>query len=302
MDALEAVLEARAKTARIDTDPKTFFVHVRVPEHVASRLREVQRRVLPDSDGHQEIDHVTLVYTRKPEVDHSPEKVHGALASLRALGQRTGPIDARIQGWAYFDGASKNGEPRTALVALLDAPGLEHLHVDAARVLAEHGVEASKTHVFTPHITLGYLPQHGRTKAHLEPIDATFSIDTIHVAARDVHEIPLEGIRDAPRKAAELVPSALHGALVGAGIGAGAGLVGSAVDYAHDSPLAQEQKPLWKRMMINSGMGAVGGGVTGAMHRMTSTSTGAAADLVDSLDQQRFASMRQVVRNAVRKS
>ncbi len=287
------VLDAREKHAQITTDPKAFFVHVRVPDHVSARLGEVQRRVLPDAATHQDIDHVTLVYTRKPESDHAPEKVHAALESLRRLGERTAPIDARIQGWAYFDGASKDGKPHTALVALLDAPGLEHLHVDATRALADHGIEASKAHVFTPHITLGYLPQHARAEGTLPPIDGTFDIDKIHVASRDNHEVPLTGAAPSiGQKAAAfaLSPSA-RTSLIGGGVGAGAGLLGSAVDYANDSAHERAQQPLWKRMLINGGIGAVGGGIVGATHGLSRPSPHATSDLVDSLNQQRFASL-----------
>lgn len=358
-EALAVVLDAREKHAQITTDPKAFFVHVRVPDHVSARLGEIQRRVLPDAATHEDIDHVTLVYTQKPESDHAPEKVHAALESLRRLGERTAPIDARIQGWAYFDGASKGGKPHTALVALLDAPGLEHLHVDAARALGDHGIEASKTHVFTPHITLGYLPQHGRADKHLEPVDAEFTIDAVHVASRDNHEVPLAGaapsigqkaaaaawrdrlsggkaddkkpsdfspsqlskgerherehtnegplareiamdhLAEDPRyydklekveKDAALNPT-LRAALIGGGVGAGAGLLGSAADYANDSAAERAQQPLWKRMLVNGGIGAVGGGIVGATHGLSRPSPHATSDLVDSLNQQRFASV-----------
>ncbi len=192
----------RCKHAQIETNPKGFFVHVRVPEHVAERLRVIQRDVLPSNATPQEIDHITLVYTKKALEDHPPEKVHAALETMRQHGETTSPIDARLQGWAYFDGASKDDKPATALVALVDAPGLEHLHVDLARALTNHGIEPSKAHAFTPHITLGYLPQHGRAEKSLPPIDATFSIDAAHVASRDHHEIPLTGRAELGLKAA----------------------------------------------------------------------------------------------------
>lgn len=193
--ALDDLLSAasREKTAKISTDPKTFFVHVRVPEHVADNLREIQKKVIPDASMHEDIDHVTLVYTRKPADDHPPEKVHAALSALRQVGEKTEPIHAKIQGWGYFDGASSGGQPSTALVALLDAPGLEHLHVDMSRALSTHGIDPSDLHVFTPHITFGYLGDKGRVDGHLPHIDAKFTIEHAHVAARDHHEIPLTG-------------------------------------------------------------------------------------------------------------
>lgn len=191
--ALDDVLSSAEKTAQIATNPRAFFVHVRVPEHVAEDLREVQKRVIPDASKHEDIDHVTLVYTRKPAEDHPPEKVHQALEAIRAVGQRTESIEAKLQGWAYFDGASQGGKPSTALVALLDAPGLDHLHVDMVRALRDVGVEPSDLHVFTPHITLGYLGHHGRVEATLPPISGKFIIDKAHVASRDTHEVPLLG-------------------------------------------------------------------------------------------------------------
>lgn len=201
-DVLNAVLAARTKHAEIQTNAKGFFVHVRVPDHVASALKDVQERVLPANADKPDIDHVTLVYTKKALEDHPPEKVHAALDALRQLGERTSPIDGRIQGWAYFDGAGKDGKPATALVALLDAPGLDHLHVDMARALADHGIAASDTHVFNPHITIGYLPQHGRVEKTLPPLSGSFAIDKVHVAARDHHEIPLTRAEALGQKAA----------------------------------------------------------------------------------------------------
>lgn len=200
--ALARVLADREKTAQIQTNAKTFFVHVRVPDHVASQLSEVQRRLIPDTSKHQEIDHVTLVYTKKPLEDHPPEKVHDALEALRRIGERTEPIAAKIQGWGYFDGAQKDGKGTTALVALLDAPGLEHLHVDMVRALKTHGVEPSDSHIFTPHITLGYLGAGERAEKPLEPLSGRFTIDKAHVAARDMHEIPLTGDQNIGLKAA----------------------------------------------------------------------------------------------------
>lgn len=182
------------KTAEIKTGPRTFFVHVRVPDGVAGRLREVQKSVIPDASRHQDIDHVTLVYVPKPrDGDYAPDKIDGAVDVLRAVGVDHEPIRARIQGWGYFDGAEKDGKATTALVALLDAPGLEHLHVGISNALKEHGITPSDAHVFTPHITLGYLEQHGRVDRPLPPLSGSFTIDKVHVAARDHHEVPLTG-------------------------------------------------------------------------------------------------------------
>jgi 2'-5' RNA ligase len=284
-EALQGVLEAREKRAQIATNPKGFFVHVRVPEHVAERLREIQKTVLPAHSTPQEIDHVTLVYTKKALEDHAPEAVHAALDAMRRHGETVEPIDARLQGWAYFDGASSDGQPATALVALVDAPGLDHLHVDLSRLLKEHGIFPSANHIFTPHITLGYLPQHGRAEKDLPPIDGSFTIDKAHVAARDHHEVPLSGGPSLGQKAAAFVlsPTARTG-LIGAGIGGALGAGAAAADYATDSPEERHRQGLLKRMLINGGVGAVGGGLVGAAHKLSPTA-------VDPDGQIRFASL-----------
>lgn len=287
-EALDHVLQAREKHAQIETNPKGFFVHVRVPEHVASRLREVQKNVLPASGTPQDIDHVTLVYTKKALEDHPPEKVHAALEAMREHGETVEPIEARLQGWAYFDGASKDGKPATALVALVDAPGLDHLHVDLSRKLKDHGIFPSGNHIFTPHITIGYLPQHGRAEKDLPPIDGVFTIDAAHVASRDHHEIPLGP--SLGQKAAAWAST--RPALVGAGIGGVLGAGASALDYATDTPEERAQQGLLKRMLINGGVGAVGGGVIGAAHKLAPPDTAInALQSNDVVDQFRHASL-----------
>lgn len=199
LERLEAAAPRRpwvvsTKTAEIKTGPRTFFVHVRVPERIAGRLREVQREVIPDASRHQDIDHVTLVHVQKPKEDeHRPDKVEAAVDALKAVAAEHEPIKARIQGWGYFDGAERDGHGTTALVALLDAPGLEHLHVGMVNALKEQGIRPSESHIFTPHITLGYLEQHGRSDRPLPPLSGNFTIDKAHVATRGLHEIPLTG-------------------------------------------------------------------------------------------------------------
>lgn len=192
------------KVAEIETGPRTFFVHVRVPESVAERLRVVQRAVVPDASQHQEIDHVTLVHVPKHD-EHQPDKVDAAVEALRVVGADHEPIRARIQGWGYFDGAEKSGKGTTALVALLDAPGLEHLHVGMTNALKERGIKPSTAHIFTPHITMGYLDQHGRVDKPLPLLSGSFTIDKVHVAARGHHEIPLTGGSGLAKAAAHYV-------------------------------------------------------------------------------------------------
>ncbi len=192
------------KVSEIKTGPRTFFVHVRVPDSVAGHLRAVQREIIPDASQHQEIDHVTLVFVPKSkDSEHPPDKTDAAIDALRAVGADHEPIRARIQGWGYFDGAERDGKGSTALVALLDAPGLEHLHVGMSNALKERGFKPSEAHVFTPHITLGYLERHGRSDKPLPPLSGSFTINKVHVAARDAHEVQLTGGSGIAKSAAD---------------------------------------------------------------------------------------------------
>jgi 2'-5' RNA ligase len=206
-DVLNQVLEHSAKTAGIHANPRGFFVHLRLPDDVARDLRDVQARVVSDPDKHADIDHVTLVHTQKAPKQRDAEETNAALASLKEVGEQTEPIKARIQGWGLFDGAQNGGKASTALVALVDAPGLERLHTDMARALEGHGIQPSDTHSFTPHVTIAWLGNDGRVP-HLPPIGGSFKIDEVHVAANGHHVVPLNGSvgRDAAKHAIDYSP------------------------------------------------------------------------------------------------
>lgn len=204
---LERLETTGLKFAKIDTGPSVFFVYVKVAEHVATGLREVQARLVPDVARRQDIDHVTLVHVGKPAggKEYAPDLVDGAVDSLRGVAAQHAPIKARIQGWGYFDGAQKDGKSTTALVALLDAPGLTHLHVDMADTIRGAGMSPSEIHSFVPHVTIGYLGEHGRVEDELPPLSGSFLIDKVHVAARDHHEVSLTGATGLAKAAADMI-------------------------------------------------------------------------------------------------
>jgi 2'-5' RNA ligase len=165
--------------------------------------------LIPDAARHPDIDHVTIVHTSSPASgsEHDPEKTHGALESLTEIGASSEPISARLQGWAFFDALDKGGKKRTALVALVDAPGLQKIHVDAARALQDNGISPSDHHGFVSHVTLGYL-EHGGRVDNLPVLAHKFMIDKLHVAARDHHEIPLTGASALAKAASDFVMNA----------------------------------------------------------------------------------------------
>lgn len=218
------------KLASIDTNPKQLFFYIPLDEHIVDKLKTMRREMdLPGDAELQDFDHVTLLYIPKSDDDIEASKVDSIVKDARDVTADHAPIHARIQGWGYFDGAEKDGEKTTALVALLDAPGLEDLHVELKSLMKRLGHPASGAHSFTPHITFAYLPQ-GKRVDKLPSIGLSFDIEHVMLANGDKHELPLRGdVGVAAAKAASLgdvaflaVPGALTGALAGA-IGGGEG-------------------------------------------------------------------------------
>lgn len=166
------------------------FTYAPLPDELVAAMRALQDEVVPEEGLLQEIDHLTLVYCGKAAEDIDEEDVDEVVDELAGVAAAATPIRAKVQGWGYFDGARKDGEPKTALVALVDAPGITELQVELRDSLDDAGMEPSSEHSFSPHFTFCYLPPGGRI-AELPAIAAEFVIDRICFANREVHELPL---------------------------------------------------------------------------------------------------------------
>lgn len=176
----------------IKTDPRQLFFYVRLPEDVKNRLTDLGAHILSRTEfGIEENDHITLLYLPKDEQEVPEWKVNDVLTTARTLVATHKPITARIQGYAYFDGAMKDKMPKTALVALIDAPGLAELHVDLARMMRTHGFIWNQTHGFTPHATFAYLPPGTRTRELPVIENLSFEIREIELSNREYYRLPL---------------------------------------------------------------------------------------------------------------
>jgi 2'-5' RNA ligase len=180
------------KISSVARSPRQRFTYVPLPPDLVARWSRLQSRILPAGATKQDIDHITLVYVPKAAEDIGEDTVDDAVNALREVGAATPPIEAKVQGWAYFDGAEKDGEPATALVALVDAPGLAELYVEMKSALVRVGMPAASNHGFTPHITFGYLKQGERVR-DLPQIEGTFTIEKVCFANADIHEVQLSG-------------------------------------------------------------------------------------------------------------
>lgn len=189
---LPQLLDRLAKLASVTLSPRQQFTYIPLPEDLAKKWTEVQTRILPAGGTKQEIDHVTLVHVKKSPEDLPAGKVDEIVKALREVGEDHPSLHAKVQGWGYFDGAMNEGEKCTAVVALVDCPGIEDLQVAMKAALKQCGLKPSEDHAFNAHFTFCYLKEGGRLDT-LPPLDGEFTVDRIIFANNDLHAIPLKG-------------------------------------------------------------------------------------------------------------
>jgi 2'-5' RNA ligase len=205
----------------ISTGEDKAFLYLPLPDDIVRQFSEVQAQVAPSDATLQEIDHVTLVYC--PKNGPIPkEQIDTGFAALTKAAASLSPVSAKVQGWAYFDGATKDGQPATALVALLDAPGIDEIHVALKAALKAEWFAPSAAHSFTPHFTICYLPPGGRID-DLPAIDGEFTADRVCFVNREVHEISLGGKRIDCERPIRAEDGEFQGCEPGAGAGGGGG-------------------------------------------------------------------------------
>lgn len=202
MRSLANVFAQLEKVGEIKTSPRQLFTYVPFPEDIRQRFEQLAKHVVPGGRVARDIDHVTLLYIPKAEADVAQERVDEILCAMRDVCEHVRPIKAKVQGWGYFDGALDDGVSKTALVGLIDAPGLEDLHVELKQAMRRLGLKDAGTHIFTPHVTFAYLEKGERVK-DLPLLDGEFEIDRIMFANADKHEVKLLGHKSLGEKAAE---------------------------------------------------------------------------------------------------
>ncbi len=192
MVAMAAALPpvSRVKEASISLSPRHRFLYCPLPADKVSGWTALQDKVVPADGKKQEIDHITVCFCPKAETDIPEADIDRVVKALRDVAADHAPMLAKISGWSYFDGAKKDEETVTALVALLNAPGLDTLQTELKSVLEQHGCKPSSAYSFTPHFTFAYL-KHGERVEDLPILQGEFMIDKLCFAARDIHEIPL---------------------------------------------------------------------------------------------------------------
>lgn len=183
---------------QIRTSPEHLFVCFRLPEKIRNDLSKLAAEIA-EGEAAEDVDHVTVLYIPPNGKGEIPkEQADAAEKAAREALKSTGFIKARLQGWGYFDGAEKDGEKKTALVALVDAPGLAEIHLALKEALTAVGLPADKqTHGYVPHATCAYLPKGERVKSELPVLDREFVIDQIELVHSEIRKLSLaEKIKD----------------------------------------------------------------------------------------------------------
>jgi len=188
-------VELKSVEKQIHTDPTHLFFCARLPDEIRKKLMELSGELLKGVDFAEadDADHITVLYVPS-KGEYSESDKEDALSAVQKVLDKAKPIDAKFQGWGFFDGASKDGEAATALVALVDAPGLAELHTEIKAVLSKAGFTEieDQTHGFVPHATLAYLPVGARIDK-LPVLDAAFKIEKIELVHSDINELGLRG-------------------------------------------------------------------------------------------------------------
>lgn len=106
-------------------------------------------------DGEPEEDlHLTLAYC--PDANPDSVTLARLIVELDSVARACPPVGAKVSGLGVFQAGGDDG--KHVLYASVDAPDLDKLRMRACGALSTSGIEKSKTHGYTPHITLEYVP------------------------------------------------------------------------------------------------------------------------------------------------
>ncbi len=121
--------------------------------------REIAEQVAIPGGESPESMHVTVAYLGK---NLTEEQKSCALAAVRRISQKSGPIKATLGGVGRFS-ASHTSEGKDVIYLSVDSPDLTRIRPQLLEELAADGIEPSNAHGYVPHVTLAYVPTTART-------------------------------------------------------------------------------------------------------------------------------------------
>ncbi|KKM22719.1 hypothetical protein LCGC14_1622430 [marine sediment metagenome] len=195
-DVPEVVLTELGLTVRkqIRADAESLFFFVRLPKALGEKLTGLSKEIAEGAGVEpEEADHVTVLYLQSSNGAISEELAGTAVKAARKALEGVAPLNGALQGWGYFDGAKKGGKGHTALVALLDCPGLAEAHVALKEAMEGLGLPVeAQTHGYVPHATVAYLDAGSRVD-NLPPLGDKLEIGELELMHTEAHVLKLSG-------------------------------------------------------------------------------------------------------------
>jgi 2'-5' RNA ligase len=115
--------------------------------------------------------HVTLAYLG--EMDAIADKREAVQTVVNYYAESMPPVVAKISGMGRFSETHREG--MDAIYASVDSPQLPAFRQGLVDALVDMGVPVAMDHGFTPHVTLGYIPEEADTpNLRVRPVDVTF--------------------------------------------------------------------------------------------------------------------------------
>jgi histidinol phosphatase-like PHP family hydrolase/2'-5' RNA ligase len=194
--AVEEVFNAEAKrVARRFSKMATGHAMTAAAETTASAMVAVyptleQADALAQPNGEPAaILHCTLAFLGEIAVDQA----EAVVAVLAKLAPSLEPLEGTVGGVASFDAAppEEDEEPLYPSICLPDVPGLAELRHAVCEALDEAGIEYSRIHGWTPHLTLDYVAG-GPTPPPADVLGLPLSFDRVYMTRGDIPRgIPL---------------------------------------------------------------------------------------------------------------
>lgn len=130
--------------------------------------------------------HCTLAYFGK--VDELPDGSEDkCIQAVTAAVKGTGPLRGKIGGIGKFNG-SETSDGKDVVYASLDVPGLVSLRERIVTEAEKRGLQVSRVHDFTPHVTLAYVDKGCKEIPNVKSLPVEF--DAVFVAAGELrHKI-----------------------------------------------------------------------------------------------------------------
>jgi 2'-5' RNA ligase len=144
----ESVMESLVKEAHTGV-MVAFEMPVTASAALASSSRQAGIEPIPPDDMH-----ITLAYLG--QMDDIAEKRKKLEAAIKKFASSAAAIEGSIGGVGRFN-ASENSDGMDVLYASFDAPLLPDFRQGLVAAIEKTGVEISRAHGFTPHITLSYI-------------------------------------------------------------------------------------------------------------------------------------------------